>query len=226
MKVENSQIYHINNQISHILAYYSNDAGDFYLTAIQRYKDTDSVSDKPRSGRTAFVMTPRMRKIVKGNEGEEAEESKGLIDRFDIQGIDHVLFSDEKLFTIEEAYNQQNDRILSPTASTIPEEYRYVKRLQKLFSVMVWDGISSLSRSPIVFIPTRVIMYDQTYQNLVLKPIVKDPSKYMFNNESFLFQQDGAPAHTANTTKPGFTPKFLTVFPNRNGLYLVRTLTL
>ncbi|KAI6653096.1 hypothetical protein LOD99_3949 [Oopsacas minuta] len=47
------------------------------------------------------------------------KRSKGLIDRLAIQGLDHVLFSDEKLFTIEKAHNQQNDRILSSTASTI-----------------------------------------------------------------------------------------------------------
>ncbi|KAI6648137.1 hypothetical protein LOD99_11946 [Oopsacas minuta] len=93
---------------------------------------------------------------AQGNEEKRLKRSKGLIDRFAIQGLDHVLFSDEKLFTIEEAYNQQNDRILSSTASTIPEEYRYVKRVQKPCSVMVWAGISSLGRTLIVFIPTGV----------------------------------------------------------------------
>ena len=221
----------------------------FVYRTINRYKDTGSVSDKPRSGRPASVTTTRMRKIVRGRvwrnprrsvrkmaaelkvsrsslqrivkrdlglssfkkrkvhylskvmKEKRLKRSKVLIDRFATQGLDHVLFSDEKLFTVEEAYNQQNDRILSSTASTIPEEYRYVKRVQKPCSVMVWAGISSLGRTPIVFIPTGVKINAQTYQNLVLKPIVKDLSKSMFNNEPFLFQQDGAPAHTANTTQ-------------------------
>ncbi|KAI6658715.1 hypothetical protein LOD99_10963 [Oopsacas minuta] len=34
---------------------------------------------------------------------KKLKRSKGLIDRFAIQGLDHVLFPDEKLFTIEEA---------------------------------------------------------------------------------------------------------------------------
>ena len=40
-----------------------------------------------------------------------------------------------------------------------------------------------------------------TYQNLVLEPVVKDLGVNMFGNQPFLFQQDGAPAHTANSTQ-------------------------
>ena len=48
--------------------------------------------------------------------------SKGLIQRFAICGLENILFSDEKLFTIEQAYNHQNDRVLSPSSCTIPDE--------------------------------------------------------------------------------------------------------
>ena len=92
-----------------------------------------------------------------------------------------------EIITVEEAYNQQIDIILSSRASTIPEEYRYVKRVHNPSFVMVWAGISSLGRTTIVFIPNWVKISAQTYQNLVLKPIVKDLSKSMFNNEPFLF---------------------------------------
>ena len=51
--------------------------------------------------------------------------SKVLHTRFAAQGLDQVLFSDEKLFTVEQAFNRQNDRILSSSTSTIPDEYRY-----------------------------------------------------------------------------------------------------
>ncbi|KAI6649847.1 CRE-PTR-16 protein [Oopsacas minuta] len=69
--------------------------------------------------------------ISKVMKEKRLKRSKGLIGRFAIQGLDHALFSDEILFTVEEAYNQQNDRKLSSTASAIPEESRYVKRVQK-----------------------------------------------------------------------------------------------
>ena len=63
---------------------------------------------------------------------------------------------------------------------------------------MVWAGISSKGRTPLVFILPGVKYNAVKYLELVLKPIVKDLGKTMFNNRPFLFQQDGAPAHTAN----------------------------
>ena len=68
--------------------------------------------------------------------------SKGLVQRFTICGLENVPSSDEKLFTIEQAYNHQNNRILSTSSSTTPEELKYVKRTQKPASVMVRAGIS------------------------------------------------------------------------------------
>ncbi|KAI6646946.1 hypothetical protein LOD99_9040 [Oopsacas minuta] len=70
--------------------------------------------------------------------------SKGLLTRLEIENLDRFLFSDEKLFSIEQATNKQNDRILAPNSSSIPED--------------------------------------------VL-------------NQPFVFQQDDAPAHTANITR-------------------------
>ena len=127
--------------------------------------------------------------------------SKGLLTRFANQGLEKVLFSDEKLFTVEEASNRQNDRILSTKASVIPEELKLVKRVQKPSSVMVWGGISAVGRTPLVFIPVGVKINALTYQNLILEPILKELKVNMFENQPFLFQQDGAPAHTANSTQ-------------------------
>ncbi|KAI6648749.1 CRE-PTR-16 protein [Oopsacas minuta] len=87
-----------------------------------------------------FSFTKRkVHYISKEMKEKRLKRSKGLIDRFAIQGLDHALFSDEILFIVEEAYNQQNDRILSFTASAIPEEYRYVKEYKN--HVMLWFGL-------------------------------------------------------------------------------------
>ena len=52
------------------------------------------------------------------------------------------------------------------------------------------------------------------YRQLILDPVVKHMSKNMFNNTPFIFQQDGAPTHTANISQmwlreniPGFITK-------------------
>ena len=127
--------------------------------------------------------------------------SKALLSRFASFGLDEILFSDEKIFTVEQAYNRQNDRILSSSASSIPQEYRCVQRVQHPQSVMVWAGVSAKGRTPLVFIPPGVKVNAVKYQELVLNPIVKGLGKTMFNDRPFLFQQDGAPAHTAKVNQ-------------------------
>ena len=82
--------------------------------------------------------------LTKSMKVKRLSRSKCLLSRFATHGLDQVLFSDEKLFTIEEVSDSQNDRILSSSSSTIPEKYRYVQRTQKPLSVMVWARISSV----------------------------------------------------------------------------------
>ena len=132
--------------------------------------------------------------------------------RFVDVGLENVVFSDEKLFSIEEVSNRQNDRILSSSLFSIPDAHRLVKRVQKPSSLMVWAGVSAVGRTPLVFIPSGVKINALTYQQLVLEPVVKDLSQTMFKTQTFLFQQDGAPAHTAKTTQNWLSneiPQFL-----------------
>ena len=221
----------------------------FVYRTIKRFQDTNSVKDKPRSGRPVSVTKTKMKKVVWSRilrnprrsirkmaaqlkmspkslrtivrrglglssykrrkvhlistlvREKKLSRSKGLLKRFANFGLDQVLFFDEKLFTVEEVSNSQNDRILSQFLSTIPDKFRYVKRVQKPLSVMVWAGVSAVGRTPLVFVPPGVKINALTYQDLILKPFVKDLERTMFNNKPFLFQQDGAPAHTAKSTQ-------------------------
>ena len=69
---------------------------------------------------------------------------------------------------------------------------RYVPRLQKPLSVMVWAGISASGRTPLVFVPSGVKINISTYRELILEPVVKNLEQTVFNGKSFVFQQDGA----------------------------------
>ena len=124
------------------------------------------------------------------------ERCKGQLRKHVTHDLLNIIFTDEKIFTIEEALNSQNDRIISYKASTIDPALKYLPRVQKPLSVMVWAGISAVGRTPLIFVPSGVKINSITYCNLILEPVVKNLSENMFNGESFIFQQDGAPAHT------------------------------
>ena len=49
-----------------------------------------------------------------------------------------VVWSDEKVFAVEEKFNQQNDRIYCVTVQDIPDDLRYAERQQSPASIMVW----------------------------------------------------------------------------------------
>ncbi|KAI6656176.1 hypothetical protein LOD99_1509 [Oopsacas minuta] len=165
------------------------------------------------------VSESSVRKIVKVNLGmrsfrrkkvhflseqvkvKRLQRCKGQLRRHVNHDIKKIAFSDEKIFTIEEALNPQNDRIISHKSSTIDPDLKYVPRVQKPLSVMVWAGISAVGRTPLIFGPAGVKINSTTYRDLILEPIVKNLSQTMFNGGSFVFQQDGAPAHTSNVTQ-------------------------
>ena len=64
-----------------------------------------------------------------------------------------VLWTDEKLFTVQAVHNHQNDRIWLPDIHMVPVECRSSFRRQKPASVMVWAGATSKGlKTPLIFI--------------------------------------------------------------------------
>ncbi|KAI6659634.1 Transposase [Oopsacas minuta] len=93
--------------------------------------------------KTVHHLTPSIRQ-------KRLERCKGLLRRRGTQDFGRILFSDKKLFIVEEPTNHQNDRILSTAAKDIPEEVKFVDRVQKLQSVMVWGGVTANSRTNLI----------------------------------------------------------------------------
>ena len=102
-----------------------------------------------------------------------------------------ILFSDEKIFTIEQNHNHQNDRIWPKEA---PSQEQVIARTQKPKSVMVWAGITYDGKTPLIFIKEGVkvdqVVYQTMLQDKVL-PWAQDP----FVDRHWTFQQDSAPTH-------------------------------
>lgn len=63
------------------------------------------------------------------------------------------MFSDEKLFSVEEKLNRQNSRIYALTIKDISEDMRTVQRFQKEKKIMVWYTIlKKKSQFPMIFV--------------------------------------------------------------------------
>ena len=80
------------------------------------------------------------------------KSSKELLERHGKSDLEHLVFSDEKLFRMEESLNHQNTRIYSLALEDIPEHLRTVQRFQNSGTVMVWCAISKKGKFPMVFV--------------------------------------------------------------------------
>ena len=124
-----------------------------------------------------------------------------------------IIFSDEKLFTVETICNQQNDRVLVKSSADIPDSTRSVFRQQKPSSVMVWATILKTWKSPIIFVPQGAKVNTNAYVETILTSSLQAAKKH-FKDKPFIFQQNGAPSHTSKKTQkwcqdhfPGFWSK-------------------
>ena len=149
---------------------------------------------KSMKRKTVHHLTPTLHR-------KRIERCKGLLRRLAPDDVSKILFSDEKIFTVEEATNRQNDRILATTSKDIPEELKYIDRVQKPLSVMVWGGVTANSRTNLIFIPNGVKINSETYKKLILETEIKDAGSRLFKNQNWIFQQDSAPAHASNATQ-------------------------
>ena len=127
--------------------------------------------------------------------------SKGLLMWFASFCLYQVLFSNEKFISVVEVSNSQNDRILSQSLFTIPNKFRYVKRVQKPLSDMVWVGISSIDRTPLVFVPIRDenLCFDTPL--LCSNPIVKISSEQYLITSHSRFNKMVPPLHCKKHSK-------------------------
>lgn len=111
-----------------------------------------------------------------------------------------ILFTDEKIFTVEQAHNHQNDRQLLPKDSPNAGQVEFVSRSHFPASVMVWGGITATGKTPLVFVEKGVKVNAKVYQDSILKAVVDPWARTHFKNKPWTLQQDWAPAHSAKTT--------------------------
>lgn len=127
---------------------------------------------------------------------------------------DDIIFSDEKLFLLQNYHNSQNDRVYAKCLSDIPIEQMAVERYQNASGVMVWGGISKRGKLPLKFIERGVKINAEYYLKEVLENHMLPYANALFGDDYYCFQQDSAPSHKARSVQRFLeenTPDFLTV---------------
>lgn len=112
-----------------------------------------------------------------------------------------IIFSVEKLFLLQDSHNAQNDRVWSVSLQDIPASTLQVQRFQNVSAVMVWGAICERGKLPLVFIDRGVKINQKYYLEEVLQKNLLPEAQKLFGDEYYCFQQDGAPAHTANSVQ-------------------------
>ncbi|KAI6647472.1 hypothetical protein LOD99_12468 [Oopsacas minuta] len=77
--------------------------------------------------------------------------SKALLARHATCRLENIIFTDEKIFTIAEATDVENYRVISTAISEIPDKFGYISRKMKLLSVMIGAGVPAVGHTPLIF---------------------------------------------------------------------------
>jgi transposase len=131
------------------------------------------------------------------------ERAKKLLSRLK-RGAQITLFSDEKVFTIDQASSSRSDRYISQLpVPEVPDNIKHVSKTKHPASVMVFGLVSSDGKKmPLVFIPNGIKINTEEYIRILkdhVKPWIE--ANYDLQNTKIVFQQDGAPAHTSKRTQ-------------------------
>lgn len=139
----------------------------------------------------------KVQRLTDKNKEVRLQRCRQLLRRAAGQSWESILFTDEKIFTIEQAHNHQNDRNwCSERPTTAIVEHR-----QNPQSVMVWAGICATGKTPLVFVEKGVKINQQIYRRDILQGVVLPWAQHHFGDSQWTFQQDSAPAHKAKLTQ-------------------------
>ena len=123
------------------------------------------------------------------------ERSKRLLNDMKNHGNRILIFSDEKTFTVDPVVNKQNDRVVSFGQDV--SEVRNISTTKHPASVMMFGVVASNGeKMPPVWFPTGYRLTAADYKD-ILESKVLPWVKRITRKADYVFQQDGAPAHTA-----------------------------
>jgi transposase len=144
--------------------------------------------------------------------------AKALLRKYPTCQVPFIWFTDEKVFTVASPRNAQNDRLYAPVAMKkcqVSAERQLFTRTTFTKSVMVSVGVSLLGTTELFFVEPGVKINGAYYRDVLLGQQLL-PAIRAQSGEQYVFQQDGAPSHTAHATvdmlrcqTPSFIPPSL-----------------
>ena len=109
-----------------------------------------------------------------------------------------MLWTDEKLFTVQAIHNTQNDRFYAQQKEDILVNEQIANQCQKPASVMVWAGvISTGEKIPLIVIEEGVKINQHIYLKLIKEQLILCINRKL-KETGITFQQDQATSHSAN----------------------------
>ena len=144
---------------------------------------------------TAFRRIPAQI-ISESVKQKRRERCQKLIRRLPATMVKKVFFTDEKNFYLNPPVNHQNDCVWSAGKKHDIDESRLVVERSKFAKhVMVSTGVCYGGKGRLHFIPDKAKVNAKLYVETLLPRLIKDCESVL--PSGFIFQQDGAPAHTA-----------------------------
>lgn len=135
------------------------------------------------------------------NKKDRIDRCKRLLKRHGQKSVEKIVFSDEKMWMLQESYNAQNDRIYSISINDVPQNVRTVQRYQNSSAIMVWGAVSHNGKLPLIFVDKGTKINAEFYQREILAAHLKPEADRLYPNADWCFQQDSAPSHKAKVNQ-------------------------
>lgn len=137
--------------------------------------------------------------ITEKQKQKRVERSQLLLDWLAANPNKVILFTDETAVDVDSFKNRRNTRVLM--LPTTPQEERVRMRTKNPLKVMAWGLVTSDGQKmPLIFFDPKEMVDSATYQQKVIRPMtVWIRERYALG--TFVFMQNGAPAHTSNSTQ-------------------------
>ena len=145
-----------------------------------------------------FKRTP-VQILTVATKQKRLERARALIRRFSVQRSKRIFFTDEKVFHLDPPVSRQNSRVWASGKKTEVSANRLLMQRAKFSQrVMVSAGVCYGGKGRLHFIPDTTKINAKYYSQDLLPLLLEDCQNLLQND--FVFQQDGAPAHTARQT--------------------------